>query len=150
MKYVLSISSLLRKLSALSWILVILDINGGNFKVKKKTCKFGDFWKNIGFDKTLIYNNTTRRSCCSSTSSQQRQRQRRRQLQLHCDSNSQLLLIIITTLITCLAIVIQHLSIQGNEEPFPSLLYYGTLLHDIFLSHIYEHQYNGISKIPRP
>ena len=38
-----------------------------------------------------------------------------------------------TTLITCLAIVIQHLSIQGNEEPFPSLLYYmATLLHDLF------------------
>jgi hypothetical protein len=76
-----------------------------------------------------MYNNTTRRSCCSTSS---QQRQRRRQLQLHCDSNSQLLLIKITTLITCLAIVIQHLSIQGNEEPFPSLLYYGTLLHDLF------------------
>ena len=54
--------------------------------------------------------------------------------------------------LTCL-VIIQHLSMQGNEEPFPSLLYYGTLLHDFFfVAHLRTpvQQYNGISKIPRP
>jgi len=36
---------------------------------KNKNCKFGDLWKNVGFDKTLMYRKTTRRSSCSTTTS---------------------------------------------------------------------------------
>ena len=71
-----------------------------------------------------MYRKTTRRSSCSTTTSQQ---QSGSGAGNYSNSNSQL----VTTLISCFAII-QHLSMQGNEEAFPSLLYYGTLLHDIF------------------
>ena len=69
-----------------------------------------------------MYKKTTRQQCSSCSSSSSRGAG-------NCNSNSQLLLI--TKLISCFAII-QHLSMQGNEEAFPSLLYNGTLLHDLF------------------
>ena len=148
MKYILSISSILRKLSALSWILVILDINGGNFKVKKNHANLGISEKTLGLTKTLMYNNTQQHQQPAAAAA--------------AAAAAPAIAIAFQFQFTAAANHnhhAHHMSCNSHPTSFHprewrAISLFALLWHappwSFFLSHIYEHQYNGISKIPRP